>query len=88
MKKDYKEFLERVAKEHGISITEKKAFLGIFENPYWSDLLEKAVGFLSIVAIGSGDFRLAGILALLKSWIKDKRVEEEIEDQSSDRTYY
>lgn len=88
MKEEYKEFLEKVAEDHGISVTDKKAFLGIFNNQYWVDLLEKAVGFLSIVAIGSGDFKLAGILALLKSWIKDKKVEEEVEDQSFDRTYY
>ena len=47
------------------------------ENSYWSNLIDGALNALEIVAIGSFDWKLVGIVKLLKSWLKDKRREKE-----------
>jgi len=47
------------------------------DNSYWSNLIDGALNALEIVAIGSFDWKLVGIVKLLKSWLSDKRSEKE-----------
>jgi hypothetical protein len=51
----------------------KKATVDVFGNIYWAELIDKSINFLGVVALGSGDFKLIGILELLKAWAKEKR---------------
>jgi hypothetical protein len=46
-------------------------------NSYWSNLIDGALNALEVVAIGSFDWKLVGIVKLLKSWLEDKRREKE-----------
>lgn len=69
LKKDFEEFLSKIGSDFG----EKEAFLNIMDNNYWVDLVDKSIHFLGIVSLGSGDFKLAGILALLKAWVKEQK---------------
>jgi hypothetical protein len=45
------------------------------ENPYWMNLLEGAAKALTVVAIGTLDWKLGAISKLLESWLDDKRRE-------------
>jgi hypothetical protein len=88
MREEYKNFLEKVAREN--DVLPGKEASGILDNQYWVELLDKSVKFLGIVAVGSGDFKLAGILALLNAWIQDKKqqVVNNDGDYEQSRYYY
>lgn len=45
------------------------------ENPYWMNLLDGAAKALTVVAVGTLDWKLGAISKLLESWLDDKRRE-------------
>ena len=53
----------------------------ILDNSMWSNLIDGALKGLEIVAIGTLDWKLTGIVKLLQSWLKDKREETALKKQ-------
>lgn len=53
----------------------------ILDNSMWSNLIDGALKGLEIVAIGTLDWKLTGIVKLLQSWLKDKREEKKLKEQ-------
>lgn len=75
MKSEYSKFLEKVAIDHGMDLTRKVAFGNPLENSMFNNVIDGALKGLEMVAIGTLDFKLTGIVKLLQSWVKDKREE-------------
>ena len=76
MRPEEEKLLADIFKRSGIKLPARVASNPI-ENSYWSNLIDGALNALEIVAIGSFDWKLVGIVKLLKSWLDDKRKEKE-----------
>jgi hypothetical protein len=77
MRPEEEKLLAKIVKESGITFPARSAANNPIENSYWSNLIDGALNALEIVAIGSFDWKLVGIVKLLKSWLSDKRREKE-----------
>ena len=76
MRPEEEELLAKIVSESGIKFPGRLASNPI-ENSYWLNLIDGALNALEIVAIGSFDWKLVGIVKLLKSWLADRRKEKE-----------
>ena len=86
MRPEEEKLLAEIIQESGIIFPVKNASNPV-ENSYWSNLIDGALNALEIVAIGSFDWKLVGIVKLLKSWLSDKRREKEELRAKSERGY-
>lgn len=68
--------MREIIKESGVKFPRRIANnpLG---NSYWANLIDGALTGLEVVAIGSLDWKLTAIVKLLKSWLADRRKENE-----------
>ena len=76
MKPEIEKFLWSIVKEGKIGFPFKRIAQNPLENSYWESLIDGALTALNVVAIGSLDWKLAAIVKLLQSWLKDKREED------------
>ena len=84
MKKEYSDFLIKLAKDYGMpDLPSKKAFLNPLANDMFARLLSGALKGLETVALASFDFKLTAIVKLLQAWMTDKRNEIEKERQQT-----
>ena len=74
MKEEYSKFLEKVAIDAGLDpAMTKQAFGNPLENSMFANSLDAGLKALELVAMGSLDMKLIGIIKLLQSWISDKK---------------
>jgi len=77
MRLEDEKFLWNIIKEREIGFPFKRIAQNPLENSYWGSLLNGALTALNVVAIGSLDWKLAAIVKLFQSWLKDKEEEKE-----------
>jgi len=75
MRKEYEDFLKKVAADSGMDVTRKEAFMNPLSNDMFARLLSGALTGLDTVAIATFDFKLVAISKMLRAWY-DSKMEE------------
>ena len=78
MKEEYSKFLEKVALDAGLDpAMTKQAFGNPLENSMFANSLDAGLKALELVAMGSLDLKLVGIVKLFQAYIAEKKRELE-----------
>jgi hypothetical protein len=87
MRPHEEKLLMEVVKRSGIKFPDHRVASNPLDNSWWSNLIDGALSGLEIVAIGSFDWKLVGIVKLLQSWIADRRKEKEEQNRKTEWGY-
>lgn len=88
MKREYEQFLLKIATDYGMDVQRRQAFMNPLKNSMLSNLIDNALKGLEAVSIATFDFKLTAIVKLLQSWIKDQKEKLEKEKSTAYKSDY